>query len=220
MEKKNSNLSFLLIPMSFLLILSISCKKQDNAIATPKQNPEIIFNSVLSYGTITDNDNNVYRTITIGSQTWMAENLKTTKYRNGDQISNVLSNTDWPVQTSGAYCWYNNDSESCKALYGALYNWYSVNDSRNIAPLGWHIPTSDEFTTLMNYLGGDSIAGGKIKETGITHWQTPNTRATNESGFTAMPAGYRYLGDGRFEGLDQGSNFWTSDQPVVTRSEE
>jgi uncharacterized protein (TIGR02145 family) len=156
----------------------------------------ILFNPTLTYGSVTDADGNVYKTIQIGTQTWMAENLKTTKYRNGDPISNLTAAGDWSASTSGAYCWYNNDITN-KATYGALYNLYAVKDSRSIAPAGWHVPTSNEVVTLMTYLesmndlGGSFTAGGKLKKTGVTHWASPNAVATNESGFTALPGGIR-----------------------------
>ena len=139
--------------------------------------------------TVTDIDGNIYGTVTIGTQVWMSENLKTTKYRNGDPISKVTDNT-WGNLTSGAYCWENNDVIN-NFVYGALYNWYAVNDTvRKIAPLGWHVATADEWTTLTNFLGGDIVAGGKLKESGPTHWGNSNT-GTDDVGFTALPGGYR-----------------------------
>jgi len=167
----------------------------------------IIFNPDLSYGTMTDNDGNVYKTITIGTQTWMAENLKTTKYRNGDAIPNLTG--DWSVLVTGTYCWYNNDAATYKNPYGALYNWYAIADSRNIAPVGWHVPTDAEWTTLTTYLGGESIAGGKLKETGTSHWSTPNTGATNNTGFTALPGGDRSY-DGTFHNNGYNGYWWSS----------
>ena len=140
-------------------------------------------------GTVTDIDGNVYKTVTIGTQCWMAENLKTTKYRNGDPIPNVTDNAAWGALYTGAYCWYNNDAATYRADYGALYNWFTVDDSRNLCPTGWHVPTDTEWTTLTTYLGGESVAGGKLKETCFTHWTSPNTGATNSSGFTALPGG-------------------------------
>ena len=152
--------------------------------------------------TITDIDGNVYQTITIGTQTWMAENLKTTHYRNGDPIPYVTDNYQWGYLYSGAYCWYDNDVTN-KNIYGALYNGYSVDDSRSIAPEGWHIPSKEEWSILINYLGKDSIAGGKMKETGTTHWD-PNIDASNESGFTGVPGGYRQCDTGIY--LYKGTN--------------
>lgn len=126
--------------------------------------------------------------MTIGTQVWMVENLKTTKYRDGTSIPNVIDNTTWSNLTSPSYCWYNNDVTN-KNIYGALYNWYTANIDQ-LCPTGWHVPSDAEWTILISYLGGESIAGDKLKEAGTTHWQSPNT-GTNESGFTALPGGVR-----------------------------
>jgi len=164
---------------------------------------------VTLYRTITDIDGNVYRIIKIGTQWWMAENLKVTHYRNGDAIPNVTDDTEWAGLTTGAYCYYENSS-SYAADYGALYNWYAVKDSRNIAPEGWHVPSEAEWQTLTDYLGGYNVAGGKLKETGTDHWLSPNTGATNESGFTALPAGWcsPYYGD--FSNMGYKAVFWSA----------
>ena len=128
--------------------------------------------------------------VTIGSQDWTITNLDVTKYRNGDIIQQVTNPADWAGLTTGAWCYYANNSAN-GTIYGKLYNWYAVNDPRGLAPVGWHIPTNAEWTTLITTLGGGSAAGGKMKETGLAHWQSPNTNATNSSGFTALPGGYR-----------------------------
>jgi len=158
---------------------------------------------------IKDIDGNVYHTVTIGTQVWMVENLKVTHYRNGDPIPNVIDSMAWRNLTSGAYCDYDNNSDN-SIIFGKLYNWHAVQDIRNIAPIGWHVPTDAEWMTLTTCLGGDSIAGGKLKEIGTIHWPSPNLRATNESGFTALPCKYRKGDTGTF-GYD--SNYlWTSTQ--------
>ena len=128
--------------------------------------------------------------VVIGTQKWTNRNLNVVKYRNGDTIPQVTDPTAWAGLTTGAWCYYNNDPTT-EATYGKFYNWYAVNDSRGLAPIGYHVPTDAEWTTLTDYLGGDFIAGGKMKETGTLHWLTPNTEATNESAFTGLPAGYR-----------------------------
>ncbi|HPG41220.1 MAG TPA: FISUMP domain-containing protein [bacterium] len=137
---------------------------------------------------VTDIDGNIYQIIKIGNQLWMAEDLRVTHYRNGEPIPNVTDNSQWDYLTSGAYCYYADDS-SYATTYGALYNWYAVNDTRNLAPTGWHVPTDREWQTLVDYLGGDDVAGGKLKETGTEHWESPNEGATNASGFTSRPGG-------------------------------
>lgn len=157
-------------------------------------------------GTVKDIDNNVYKTVKIGDQIWMAENLKVTKYRNGDPIPNVIDDKVWRVLKTGAFCNYNNDASLVKS-YGRLYNWHAVKDIRNIAPIGWHIPSDDEWTTLTNTLGGRLVAGGKMKEVGTTHWLTPNTGASNDSGFLGLPGGLRNPGWGPVGNPDDGGNF-------------
>ncbi|HEY3369663.1 MAG TPA: FISUMP domain-containing protein [Prolixibacteraceae bacterium] len=138
---------------------------------------------------VTDIDGNIYHTETIGTQVWMVENLKATKYNDGQSIRNVTDALAWEGLTDGAYCWYNNNRDYYN-LYGALYNWHTVNTGK-LAPKGWHVPSDTEWTTLANFLGGESIAGGKLKETGMAHWESPNTGASNSNGFTALPGGNR-----------------------------
>ena len=130
----------------------------------------------------------------------MAENLKVTKYRNGDNIDNITTNSDWTSNTSGAYGVYNNDATTYLDSYGLLYNWYAVDNSSNICPEGWHVPTRDEYDVLSTYLGGNSVAGGKMKETGTEYWNSPNTGADNEtsSGFNARGGGLRYAANGTY----------------------
>jgi uncharacterized protein (TIGR02145 family) len=140
--------------------------------------------------TVTDIDGHRYRAVRIGEQWWTTDNLKVMRYRNGDAIPNVTDNTNWASLTTGAYCDYDNNP-SHASTYGHLFNWYAVNDSRNIAPSGWHVPSDGEWQILVDYLGGDGVAGDKMKETGTTHWQSPDTGATNESGFSSLPGGYR-----------------------------
>jgi uncharacterized protein (TIGR02145 family) len=149
-----------------------------------------------------------YPSVTICCQSWMTNNLNVSTYRNGDAIPKVTDGAAWAALTTGAYCYYNNDSTTYAAIYGKLYNWYAVNDSRGLAPEGWHIPTDFEWTTLGNCLGGNTIAGGPMKEIGTTHWTTPNTGATNLSGFTGLPGGWRFSSGGFISiGLD---GFWWS----------
>lgn len=160
--------------------------------------------------TMTDADGNVYKTVKIGNQIWMAENLKTTKYRDGTPIPNVADAVDWFNLVSGAYCVKPGVADYAET-YGKIYNWYAVNDSRNLAPEGWHVATKADWDELMATLGGTDAAGGKLKEAGTAHWLSPNTGATNSSGFTALPAGYKagIVQDGfySFGGI---ASFWTS----------
>ncbi|HZV69689.1 MAG TPA: FISUMP domain-containing protein [Saprospiraceae bacterium] len=150
-----------------------------------------------------------YASVGICCQSWMTKNLDVTTYRNGDPIPKVTTNSAWAVLTTGAYCYYNNDSTTYAATYGKLYNWYAVNDPRGLAPEGWHIPTDFEWTTLGNCLGGNSIAGGLMKEAGTVHWTSPNTGATNLSGFTGLPAGFRD-NSGFFNAISTTGVWWSS----------
>jgi uncharacterized protein (TIGR02145 family) len=156
-----------------------------------------------------DLDGNSYKTVTIGTQIWMAENLKTTKYNDGTAIPNITDNATWSTNTTGAYCNYSNTLTNSD-IYGRLYNWYVVasTNSKKVCPTGWHVASDAEWTTLSTYLGGESVAGGKLKETSTTHWLSPNTGATNETGFTALPGGYRDV-TGSF-GLVGSYGFWWS----------
>lgn len=142
-----------------------------------------ILNPALTYGTMMDIDGNTYKTIIIGTQEWMAENMRTTRYRNGDNIHHIVDQTHWKEMTEGAWCYFeNNNSNKCP--FGNLYNAYAVEDSRNICPVGWHIPSDSEVVVLKNYLGPN--AGGKIKSVSQACWWPPNTGANNSSGFSAV----------------------------------
>jgi len=170
-------------------------------------------------GTVIDIDGNVYKTIVIGDQCWMMENLKATHYRNGDPIPHITDAGEWAALSDGAYCEYDNDSANV-TVYGRLYNWYAIEDNRNIAPSGWHVSTDAEWQQLEIFLGmsgsdanawGDrgTDEGGKLKEVGITHWNSPNAGATNESGFTALGGGFRDL-YGIYHYMGRYARFWSS----------
>ena len=147
--------------------------------------------------------------VSICCQRWMSKNLDVAAYRNGDPIPKVTDDAEWAALTTGAYCYYNNDSTTYAATYGKLYNWYAVNDPRGLAPEGWYIPTDFEWTTLGSCLGGNAVAGGPMKEIGTTHWNTPNTGATNLSGFTGLPGGQRDP-PGFFSGIGTYGLWWSS----------
>ena len=161
----------------------------------------------LEKGTVNDVEGYVYQTIKIGEQWWMAENLRTTKFNDGENIPLVTENLIWARLSTPGYCWYNNDYLIYGSVYGALYNWYAVN-TRELCPSGWHIPSDNEWHNLALYLDPHSvwagntsesmIAGGKLKESGITHWLNPNAGATNEIGFSALPGGARWNTSGKF----------------------
>lgn len=165
---KNPLKIILLIVSTFILILS--CSKDDTSSDTTEPNYDM-------------------PTILVGTQEWMQTNLDVTTYRNGDEIPEVTNHNEWIYLTTGAWCYYENNSENGKT-YGKLYNWYAVNDPRGLAPSGWHVPSDAEWTALIDYLGGNKVAGGKMKAT--TNWSDPNTDANNSSGFTGLPGGFRF----------------------------
>jgi uncharacterized protein (TIGR02145 family) len=181
-------------------------------------------NSVTPSSLIVDVEGNVYNTIYIGTQLWMTENLKTTKYNDGTAIPNITDDATWTTATTGAYSDYGNTPAN-STTYGRLYNWYAVdnnaatnvasNGGKNVCPTSWHVPSDDELTTLTTYLEGESVAGGKLKETGTTHWLSPNTGATNETGFTALPGGVRY-NYGPYSDIGVNGYWWSSMEASTT----
>jgi uncharacterized protein (TIGR02145 family) len=173
--------------------------------------------SIVFYGggggnTVTDIDGNVYTIVEIGTQSWLGQNLKTTRYNDGTPIPLQTVASIWDTLSSHAYCWYDNNASN-KEPYGALYNWHVTNSAgnggKNPCPVGWHVPDDDEWTALTDYLGGLSVAGGKLKEAGTAHWTPPNSGATNETGFTALPGGNRGTG-GTFVTIGDKGNWWTT----------
>ncbi len=158
---------------------------------------------------VTDIDGNSYSVVTIGSQCWMGENLKTTSFKDGSSIPEVTDTEQWKTQTTPAFCWYNNDN-SHDATYGKLYNWYTIEDARGVCPEGWHVPSDAEYSVLTRYLGSaDDVAAGRLKESGIEHWNDPNTGASNSSDFTGLPAGMRFQ-EGQFDHMGKNGLFWSS----------
>jgi uncharacterized protein (TIGR02145 family) len=165
--------------------------------------------------TVKDIDGYVYKTVTIGTQTWMAENLKTTKFNDGTSIPLVLIYDEWQALSTSGFSWYENNSTS-KNSYGALYNWYALNTGK-LCPVGWHAPSDSEWSALTNYYGVEEIAGGKLKEKGTTHWQDPNGGAVNEDGFTALPGGHRGFNGGYGDQGDFGY-WWSSTESNATEA--
>lgn len=195
--------------MSFIIGTACKKEKEDN-----NNNDNITY----PIGTVTDVEGNTYKTVKINTQTWMAENLKVTKYRNGDSIPKVTEKSKWLIETKGAYCNYNNTNNiDTINTYGRLYNWYVLIDNRNVCPDGWHASTDDDWTTLINDLGGEWTAGGKLKEAGFAHWQNPNTGATDITGFKALPGGYRDNA-GNYYNMGAYGNWWTASEYDATNS--
>jgi len=168
-------------------------------------------NSIISV-----HDGQKYKIVKIGNQWWMAENLIATKYNDGTHIPLVTDVTAWSKLITPGYCWYANDSIAYSNPYGALYNWYAVNTGK-LCPTGWHVPTDAEWTVLSDYLGGTNIAGSKLKEIGTTHWLSPNSKATNEIGFTSLPGGNRNF-DGTYYNLGYYGYWWTSTEYSSTNA--
>ncbi len=166
-----------------------------------------------TFSQVTDKDGNVYKTVTIGNQVWMAENLNVTQYRNGDPIPEVQDKEEWDNLTTGAWCWYENNSAN-GTTYGRLYNWFAVNDPRGLAPEGWHIPSSDEWNKLTDNFGGAETAGAKLKTT--SGWDNGGN-GDNKSGFSAIPGGYR-THDGYFSNMGRNALFWTSTEFNTTNA--
>lgn len=182
-------------------LLFFSCN-DDNRVFGPA-------NPWIEYGSMTDKDGFTYKTIQIGTQTWMAGNLKTTKYNDGTSISLVTEATAWNSTQAPAGCWQQNNA-AFKITYGLLYNWYTVNTGK-LCPDGWHVPSDTEWTTLFSYTGGLDIAGGVLKEKGTLHWHSPNTGATDVYGFRALPGGTRLDNpDALFDNLFEEGSWWTS----------
>ncbi|MBN2412461.1 fibrobacter succinogenes major paralogous domain-containing protein [candidate division KSB1 bacterium] len=208
----------------FLLSILLTCGKNPDEPEKETDNT----NPKAETGTLTDIDGNVYKTVRIGEQWWTAENLKVTHYRNGDAIPKVTDSTEWINLTTGAFCYYDNDSNKA-AVYGALYNWYVINDSRNIVPVGWNVPRDEDWKQLEIFLGMSPIVadstgwrgtneGGKMKETGTTHWNSLNEGATNESGFTALPAGYLNSNNHVFNDMGNSTLFWSATEVQDVRA--
>ncbi|MBE0647291.1 MAG: fibrobacter succinogenes major paralogous domain-containing protein [Bacteroidales bacterium] len=167
------------------------------------------------YGIVSDVDGNDYQTVMIGNQEWMAENLKVTHYNTMAPIPNVSGYDDWTKLSSGAYSWYDNDYQIYGSAYGALYNFYTVEDPRGLCPVGWHVPSLAEWDTLFAYLGGYPVAGGKLKSSLTAlyehpFWLPPNYLGTNESGFAAFPGGFRSFSGGGYSGLGPSGYWWTT----------
>ena len=218
MKKQKLIKLFSLVLAGFMFSFIISCSKTDDASIAK---------------TVTDRDGNVYDTVKIGTQTWMVENLKTTKYRNGDSIPNVTVAAIWENLTSGGYCNYNNETYY-GSKYGCLYNWYAVSDSRNLAPVGWHVATDADWTILQDYLIANgynydgSIVGNKIAKSlaANTDWYTGGTTVgsigndlskNNKTGFTALPSGYR-IDNGSFVNMTFHAFWWTTTESSSTNA--
>ncbi|MBL4585997.1 MAG: fibrobacter succinogenes major paralogous domain-containing protein [Flavobacteriales bacterium] len=202
-----------------IVLCFCACKKDDPEPTCVATDP----------GTVTDIDGNIYETVKIGTQVWMTENLRTTKYSNGDAIPNITADTTWEDATSSGWCWFDNDSEN-ENVYGKLYNWFVVSDVRNVCPTGWHVPTDEDWKTLELYLGMDSVdvdssgflfrgiaqnIGGMMRAVGTDYWIAPNDSATNVSCFSGLPGGGRNTKDGTFTNLGYYAGWWTATEKTT-----
>jgi uncharacterized protein (TIGR02145 family) len=198
--KKRPSIEIRLLVISVLFfVLATGCKKKDDSV------------------TVTDIDGNTYRTVTIGTQVWLKENLKTTRFNDGTDIPVVTDRTSWTNQKTPGLCYYDNDDATYKNTYGALYNWYAV-EKGNLCPAGWHVPSKNEWAALVSSLGGEDIAGLELKEKGTQHWQSPNEGATNSTGFSGLPGGWRYGQGGGFGGVGTHGPFWSTTPDVPGES--
>jgi len=197
--------------LTICLLLCLSCKKKETdpaPVASGPITPKPIDFGTGDFGTVSDTEGNTYKTVVIGGKTWMAENLKSTKYQNGTPLVTGLSDADWAVTEQGAYCDYENKSSNGE-FYGHLYNEAVKLDTRGVCPAGWHIPSNAEWIQLGLSLGGIDVAGGKMKEKGTSHWLTPNVAADNSSGFTGIPGGSRHKT--LFNDMGTDGYWWSSD---------
>ncbi len=193
------------------VILLLSCKKESS---NPSSNQSTnTTSSTAKYGNgVTDLDGYKYKTIIIGNQEWMGENLKVSKYEDGTVIPNVTDNTQWSKLTSGAWC-YNNNNITNNLKFGKLYNWYAVspttNGNKNVCPTGWHVPTDNEWSIMTDFLGGEAKAGGKLRDAGESSWNSSSTSNTNPYLFSALPGGAREP-DGNFISIGNYGSWWSN----------
>ena len=202
--------------LATFFLIALSCKKENTALQSSGSSDESTIQTL-----VTDVNDPAANAVRIGNQVWMTRNLNVTRYRNGDPIPQVKNPAKWASLTTGAWCWYENNSAN-GPKYGRLYNWYAVNDPRGLAPAGWHIPSDAEWTILSNYLGQEGVAGGNLKATGTVEagtglWRAPNTGASNSSGFTALP-GSKRLSDGNFYSvysIGYSGCWWSSTEALI-----
>jgi len=194
MKKKNTILIYSLIVVGFLFILINSCKKDEDPPAEPER--------------LVDIQGNKYAIVTIGTQTWMASDLRVKQLNDTTDIPHITNASQWENTSAPAHCYYDNDSTEYADPYAILYNWFAVKTGK-LCPEGWHVPTNADWTTLIDFLGGEDTTGGLLKEIGTDHWASPNVGATNVTGFTAIAGGYRNY-DGPFYNMGTTGNWWSA----------
>ncbi len=191
-----------------LIALSAACNKYEWTLDYP-----IIFNGEIQYGSVTDIEGNIYKTVHIDDKWWMAQNLSTALFNDGDSVPNVVKDLEWASIDEAAYCWYENDMELFGETFGALYNWHAA-ASEKLCPAGWHVPSDSEWSSLVSFIGGMNTAGTKLREISDTHWGMSESKATNEFGFTAIPGGVRFS-SGMFAEIGGYAYWWSSTEDTV-----
>ena len=200
--------------MKKLSIFIASFLVLNNTNSFGQNKDSISFNSKIQYGQVSDKEGNNYRTVVLDNKTWMAENLRVTKYKNGESIETTNPNQDISKVSEPKYYWSYKGKDSLSKIYGNLYTWYVIQDPRGVCPEGFHVPSDQEWISLINSLDGNIEAGAKLKETDFVHWFKPNANATNKSGFTALPGGYRD-NDGKYYVLGFRGYWWSSKKNYV-----
>lgn len=189
----------------------LSCKNKETNTKSEEKFTSNTVIPVYKSSSVKDIDGNVYRTLEMcDGREWMIENLNVSRYRNGDTIPQVQDQEEWGKLKTGAWCYYENENR-VGLVHGKLYNWYAVNDPRGLAPEGWHVPKSEEWTPLVDCLGGDNVAAGKMKEIGSTNWAEPNVGAVNTSGFNAVASGARNS-LGEFKAITNLVFYWSEEE--------
>jgi uncharacterized protein (TIGR02145 family) len=199
---KTKSWFYTLLLTGLLITLLLNCKKE---VSPEEENP-----IPPSNGSVYDADGNKYNILSIGYQGWLATNLKTTKYNDGTAIPLVRDNNAWRLLSTPGYCWYKNDSITYKKSYGALYNWFTIKTGK-LCPIGWRVPSDEEWSQLIRFLGGEAVAGGNLKEPGTLHWYSPNYASSmgNGNDFGALPGGYRNTYAG-FSNIEYSGYWWSS----------
>jgi uncharacterized protein (TIGR02145 family) len=191
-----------------ILIPTPACNKYEWTLDHP-----IVFNPETQYGCVADVEGNIYKTIHVDNKWWMAQNLATTLFNDGDSIPYVVSDSEWDTIDKSAYCWSENDQDLYGEIFGGLYNWHAV-ASEKLCPEGWHVPSDSEWSSFIEFIGGMNSAGKKLREVGLTHWTSSESKATNEFGFTAIPGGYRSE-SGSYWDIGSYAYWWTSTEDTV-----
>ena len=201
--------------MGKIFILNILFSVLYSFFSFAQKKDSVQFNNAIQYGEVSDNEGHIYKTVVLDNKTWLAENLRVTKYKNGEEIPTTEKNKNITKESNPKYYWSYNGIDSISSIYGNLYTWYVVQDPRGICPDGYRIPSDLDWISLINTLDGSIMAGDKLKEKYFNHWMKPNSNATNESGFSALPGGYREM-DGKYYVLGFKGYWWSSKKNYIS----